>query len=178
MRWSAEWIDVPRSTTRAANTAIGSGALYLFVSYMHFWSRSSGQMPWPTGLLVVTALTSIWCGYSLHHVRPNSWGFAHTFYAILGVANIALVPLMFGLPVLTALLGLVLCVVILVSLQTDDSFALAEPEAQAQRPEPVIFKRRQRQPPDQPREQRTAEIDLTQDDQSGVDERQDPTHFT
>ncbi len=149
MRWSAEWMDVPQSTTRAANTAVGSGAFYLFVSYLHFWSRSPGQAPWPTGLLVVTALTSIWCGYSLHRVRPNSWGFAHTFFAVLGVANIALVPLMFGLPFLTSVIGTAFCVVILVSLQTDDAFAIAEPEVQAQRPEPVIFKLRRRQPSDQ-----------------------------
>lgn len=145
MRWSAEWMEVPASTTRAANIAIGSGVFYLLVSYLHFWSRPPGQVPWPTALLVGTALTSIWCGYSLHQIRPNSWGFSHTFYAVLGVANIALVPLMFGLPFVMALVGIAFCVLILVSLQTDDAFAIAEPEAQAQRPEPVIFKRRRPQ---------------------------------
>lgn len=148
MPWSAAWMDVPPSTTRAANTAVASGVFYLLVSYLHFWSRPPGQVPWPTALLVGTAVLSIWCGYSLHRVKPNSWGFAHTFFAVLGVANITLVPLMFGLPVVTSLVGLALCVVILVSLQTDDAFAIAEPEAQAQRPEPVIFKSRHTLPAD------------------------------
>jgi hypothetical protein len=142
MGWSAEWMVVPRSTVRAARVAIGSGLFYLAVAYVHFWSRPSDSATWPSLLLAGGALVSIWCGYSLLRVMPSSWGVSHGFFVVMGLANLALVPLMFDLPFVMSLLGGALTVVVLVSLQTEDAFAIAEPEVQAQRPEPVIFKMR------------------------------------
>lgn len=139
---AAEWITVPRSTMRAGWLAIGSGLFYLVVAYGHFWSRPVGDPTWPSLLIFGAAVLSIAAGVSVMRVLPNSWGMSHTFFVIIGLANLALVPLMFDLPVVLAPIGAGLSVAILMSLQTDDAFALAEPEAQAQRPSPVIFRSR------------------------------------
>lgn len=142
VRLVATWMEVPASTRRGANVALLGGVFYLGVAYWHFWARTVGASAWPSLLLASLALGSIAAGVGLLRVRPNSWSVSHTYFVVLGMGNLALVPLMFGLSIYLVPVGGGLCVTILVRLQTEDAFAIAEPEAQAQRPKPVVFRRR------------------------------------
>jgi hypothetical protein len=142
MGLAAAWMEPPRSTVRAAHLALFGCVFYLGVSYMHFWSRPVGSSAWPSLALAGLAVVSGLVGVGLIRIRPNSWSLAHTFFVILGLGNLSLTPLMFELPIVFVPIGGLLCIVILKRLQTEDAFALAEPEAQAQQPKPVVFRER------------------------------------
>lgn len=135
-------MEVPTSTRRGANVAVTGGLFYLGVAYWHFWARSAGASAWPSLVLAGLAVGAIVAGLSLSRLRPNSWSLSHSYFVLLGFGNLTLVPLLFGLSIYLVPVGGAFCVTILVRLQTEDAFAIAEPEAQAQQPKPVVFRRR------------------------------------
>lgn len=133
-------MNIPPSTKRAANWALAGGAFYLTVAYWHFWARAAGASAWPSIVLAGLAIGALLASWSLWRVHPYSWGFSHTYFVVLGLGNLALVPLVFGLNFYLVPVGGGFCVATLVRLQTEDAFAIAEPEVQAQQPKPVVFR--------------------------------------